>query len=141
MSLFTDDEYRKFSMRPALDEAWERLPIITTVNGVGLRWIGPLVDLGHDQWLGELAQAAWGYLEDCGWHEALAEGGDMLDGDGSIRTEWSSAFGRAARSIAEAGACSGPENDLDRWGSWIAAEMSAPRAYVEGIAETKGWGQ
>ena len=140
MPIFTDDEYRKLAQRPGLEEAWQRLPVVATVDEVDLRWIGPLVDLGHDQWLGDLAQAAWGYLEDCGWHAALAEGGEMLDDDGAIRSEWASAFGRAARRIAEAGTRSGPENDLGRWGSWIAAEMSAPRAYVQGIAEAKGWG-
>ena len=63
MPIFQQSEYTDFSCRPGLDEAWERLPVVATFDGLGARWLGPLVDLGHEVWLGDLSQGAWGYLE------------------------------------------------------------------------------
>ena len=139
MPVFTETEYRNHAKRPELHEAWERLPVVVTIEGVKVRWVGPLVDLGHDVWLGDLSNAAWGYLECCGWASVLREAGSMLNGDGEIRDEWATAFGRAARRLADEGSCAGPVSDPNRWGSWIAFAMSEPHRYVKALSERNGW--
>ena len=139
MPVFTKSEYRNHYKRPDIYEAWRRLPIVVTIDGVKVSWLGPLIEIGHDVTLGDMSNAAWGYLESCGWKEKLKEGGSMLDDDGAIRSAWAKAFSEAARRLAGEGRRSGPESDVDNWGSWIAFEMSKPHGYVRAIAEKKGW--
>ena len=60
MPVFTDVEYTDFDQRPDFETAWRRLPVIATVGGIKVRWIGPLVDLGHDVWISEMSGGAYG---------------------------------------------------------------------------------
>ncbi len=82
------------SIFSTLDRDWSSLPVLTTLDGLALRWAGPLVDLGHDWWLSDMSQAAWGYLEFCGWAEAMPEG-KALDADGNLKhnTDFRSVIG------------------------------------------------
>lgn len=139
MPIFTEDEYRHRRARPNLEEAWDRLPVVLQADQLEVRWLGPLVELGHDVWMAELSAAAWGPLEDCGWQDILAEAGDPRDDDGGIRPAWAEAFGRAARALAEAGGYAGPESCADRWASWLAFEMGDIRELVEARAAQRGW--
>ena len=138
MAIFRDSEYTDFSCRPGLDAAWERLPVVATFDGLGARWLGPLVDLGHEVWLGDLSQGAWGYLEGCGWSD-LIPAGPMLTRAGKPRAEWAKKLAQAARRLGERGGEAGPENDPERWLSWLCLELSEARGYVQGIAERSGW--
>lgn len=140
MSLFTDAEYRHFDQRPSLEEAWRRLPVVLRLEGLDLRWLAPLVDLGHDQWLGELSQGAWGYLEACGWQQLYDEAGALLTARGKIRKPWARSFAAATQRLAAEGAYAGPERCPHRWASWIAFSHSEPRAHLQALAEQAGWG-
>jgi len=139
MAIFTEDEYRDFYERPGLDKALDRLPVVMRVDRLEVKWLGPLVDLGHDVWMGELANGAWGHLEGCGWQRILAEAGDPMGSSGRVRTAWAKEFGRAARTLAENGSYAGPEGSAHRWASWLAFEMSDIREIVETRAKAKGW--
>lgn len=139
MSIFTQLEYDDFDARPSLDDAWNRLPIVRRLGGLGIRWLGPFVNLGHDQWMGELAGAAWGHLEGCGWQELLRSAGAMLDGRGRVRTTWSADLRDAVYRLSEDGARTGPEGDPDRWASWVCFEMAEPHQYIRALAEKRGW--
>jgi hypothetical protein len=139
MAIFTQDEYRNFYERPSLEEAWDRLPVVMRADRLRVRWLGPLVNLGHDGWMGELANGAWGQLEDCGWQEILAEAGDPMGATGRVRTTWAKAFGRAARTLASNGSYAGPEGCPHRWASWLAFEMGDIRDIVEARAKARGW--
>ncbi|MBN1335802.1 MAG: hypothetical protein JXB39_07555 [Deltaproteobacteria bacterium] len=138
MPIFTLEEYARPGQRPSFEEAWDRLPVLRTWDGIRVRWLGPLVDLAHDVWLEDMAQAAWGYLEGCGWVTEYEEGGPMLDAKGRVRKAWMRAFGRAVRILADAGRDAGPESDPDRWGSWLAFSLTEPRAVVERAARLRG---
>ncbi len=109
--------------------------MIDTFDGLAIRWLGPLIDQGFDGWIGELSEAAWGHLELCGWQDAYADGGPMLDRGGSIRPAWEQAFGRTARLLAGEGAYAGPESDPERWAAWLVFEMAAPHGWVRARAE------
>ena len=85
MPVFTETEYRNHAKRPELHQAWERLPVVVNVGGVKVRGVGPLVELGHDIWLDDLSNAAWGYLESCGWASVLGDACSVLEGDGEMR--------------------------------------------------------
>lgn len=135
MPVFSDREYRDFDERPSLEEAWRRLPVLCHIDGLAIRWIGPLVELGHDVWLADMAEAAWGHLEDCGWQETLAEAGEAQTPKGTFSPAWARALGMAARRLAEDGARAGPESDAEAWAAWICFEISAPRAAIARLAE------
>lgn len=137
MPIFRPEEYT--DDRPTLDDGWDRLPIIRRVAGLKLRWIGPLVAVGHDDWAGELSEAAWGHLEGCGWQAAYDAGGDMLDKGGRIRPVWSTALRTAADRLASAGEYSGPEGDIQRWASWLCYEMTEPHDVLLAAATKRGW--
>lgn len=139
MPVFTQQEYDDFDQRPGLDEAWDRLPVVRRIGGLGVRWLGPLVNLGHDRWMGDMADAAWGPLESCGWSEALDRGGPMLDARGRVRRDWALAFRDAVSRLAGAGEYAGPEGDEARWASWLCFEMAEPRAVVSASAAKRGW--
>ncbi len=138
MAIFEDEEYEGSEQHLSLDEAWDRLPVIRRVDGLRVRWLGPLVDLGHGGWIGALSAAAYGYLEDCGWSERLPEG-QMLDGRGRTRRAWASAFGEAARDLAFEGSHAGPEGHADRWASWLAFELAESHDVLREVALMKGW--
>lgn len=139
MALFSKSEYRNRTDRLSVRDAWGRLPVVVTIDGIQVKWVGPMICLGQDVWLGDMSNAAWGYLAFCGWSELLEEVGPMLGSEGDIRAEWASAFGQAARRLAEEGLRSGPENNPDCWGSWIAFAISEPHQYVRTRAEANGW--
>jgi hypothetical protein len=139
MPLFTVEEYEDFGSRPGMDEAWDRLPIVKRIGGIGLRWLGPLVELGHDRWMGDLADAAYGHLESCGWQHALDQGGAMLDARGRVRPQWAAAFCDAATRLAEGGSYAGPEGDASRWAAWMAFEFSEPHQWLSAAAAKRGW--
>jgi len=138
MPIFTESEYRDFDQRPSLDEAWSRLPVLCRIDGLAIRWVGPLVDLGLDPWLADMAEGAWGHLEDCGWQEILEGSSDVLAADGSFHPAWARAFGEAARTLAEAGEYAGPESDPEAWAAWLCFELAKPRAVIERLAEEQG---
>jgi hypothetical protein len=138
MAIFDMDEYENLAQRPDFDEAWDRLPVIRRIDGLRVRWLGPLVDLGHAGWIGELTAAAYGYLEDCGWSERLPEG-SMVDARGRTRPAWAKVFAAAARDLAFEGSQAGPEGHDDRWASWLAFELAESHGVLRAVAEEKGW--
>ncbi len=139
MPLFADPEYTEPGCLPSLEQAWDRLPVVLTIGGIGVRWVGPLVRLGHDRWLGDLSEAAYGYLEDSGWRELLAEAGAPLDGAGRLRSAWAFAFGEAARCLALEGERAGPESSPERWAAWLAFESAGVHGLVKDMAEAARW--
>ncbi len=136
--IFTDDEYEDFDQRPDLNAAWDRLPVVRRIAGFKVRYLGPLVDLGLDPWLGEMSGGAYGYLEDSGWMDALPEA-PMLDAAGRVRTSWSRSFKVAVDRLAEAGTNAGPESDPDRWASWLCFELAEPNEVIGAQAKLRGW--
>ncbi len=139
MPLFTDLEYTEPEQLPSFDQAWDRLPVALTIGGLGVRWVGPLVQLGYDRWLGDLSEAAYGYLQDCGWREPLDEAGAPLDPEGRLRPAWALAFAEAARCLALEGERAGPESDPERWAAWLAFELGGVHGLVKRRAEAEGW--
>jgi hypothetical protein len=137
--IFTETEYRDHHRRPELREALERLPVVMRADHLEIRWLGPLVNLGHDHWVGELSNAAWGYLEDSGWQRMLAGAGPVLTPSGRVRPAWARAFGRAARALADAGGWAGPEGSPHHWASWLAFEMSEIHEVIRARATARGW--
>ena len=138
MPIFTDREYRNPHSRPDLQHAWDRLPIVRRLAGLKIRWLGPLVDLGHDVWLSDLSDGAWGYLGET-WAEHFEGAGPMLGTTGRVRPEWSKALRAAVDDLVYAGETAGPEQDPHLWASWVCFELSEPRAFLEGIARARGW--
>jgi hypothetical protein len=136
MPVFSDAEYDDFDLRPDFETAWRRLPVLATIGGIKVRWLGPLVDLGHDVWLSELSQGAYGHLEDCGWSDLLPEGSVTGPG-GRIRRTWAKGFAAAVEVLAEAGSAAGPESDPERWASWLAFELADLHAVVRARAAAK----
>jgi hypothetical protein len=137
MPIFRKREYADDP--PSFNEAWDRLPVVRRIGGLRVRWLGPLVDLGHDRWMGELSGAAWGFGESCGWQAALERGGAMLTPGGRVRPQWAAAFRDAVQRLADMGGYSGPEGDEDRWASWLCYEMAEPRAVIQASAAKRGW--
>jgi hypothetical protein len=101
-----------------LHESIAALPTILVLGEDPVRWIGPLMDRGFQVVLEDMGDAAWGYLEYCGWQELLPEG-DALDADGKVREAWLKALLSAAARLAERGGESGPTGDRDLWLSWL----------------------
>ena len=116
-------------------EAYCRLPIAFEIKELAARWVGPLIDVGHDQWLGDMGQAGWGFLEGCGWSEALPSDDDFLKPNGQISKAWQNGLYTAAHRLAERAKYAGPESDPSVWLSWICFEISKPHAYVRALAE------
>ncbi len=117
-------------MREFPEDYFLRLPVLKRCDGLGLRWLGHVVESPHAPWVGDLSNAAWGYLQDCGWLSILQAGGPMRNADGNIRTTWRKALARAARRLAEEGERAGPSGDPEVWASWIAFEMSEPHRWI-----------
>lgn len=132
--VFSDEEYEARELE--FHEAYDRLPIVLMVDELGIRWLGPLVDLALDGVLGDLEAAAYGYLEDCGWRGHL-EG--LRAGETQFTPEYATAFGRAARALAEAGENAGPDPDPEVWASWLAFHLSGIASLIRGRATAAGW--
>ncbi|MDP6933398.1 MAG: hypothetical protein QGG40_10810 [Myxococcota bacterium] len=115
-------------------EAWRRLPVQLEIRGLGVRWLGPLVDVGHEAWLDDMSQAAWGYLEFCGWAELLPDE-PFLVPRGEVSPGWIDGLWAAAERLARQGSGAGPEGDMERWLSWVCFAISEPRAHVRRLAE------
>lgn len=139
MPLFTDLEYTEVEHLPSFDEAWDRLPVVLTIGEIGVRWLGPLVELGYDRWMGDLSEAAYGYLVDCGWRGPLDDAGRPLDDDGRLRPAWGTAFSEAVQCLTLEGERAGPESDPERWAAWLAFELAGVHGLVRLLAEAEGW--
>lgn len=137
MPVFTTEEYESRRERPSFEEAYDRLPVIARWDGLRVRWIGPLIDLGYEEWADELGTAAWGVLEDCGWMQRFDECGPLLSPCGKVRRTWTKAFGQAARRLAEEGAYSGFEGDPERVASWLGANLAACADYLQARAAAR----
>ena len=136
MPIFSDAEYDDFDLRPDFETAWGRLPVVATIGGIRVRWLGPLVDLGHAVWLSDMSAGAYGYLEDSGWSELLPEG-PVTGPSGGIRRTWANGFAAAVERLAEAGSAAGPESDPQRWASWLAFELADLHTVVRARAAAK----
>jgi len=132
--VFTPEEYEERDLD--FETAFARLPVVLVLGGLRVRWVGPLVELALDGRLGDLAEAAYGYLESCGWIDLLNESRLV---DGQPTPTYARAFARAARALAEAGTSAGPESDPEVWASWIAFEQRGLHGLVEGLATARGW--
>lgn len=119
---------------PSFEDAYEALPVVFLLDGAPVRWLGPLVDAGHDGWMGDLSAAAYGTLEECGWMDAAASGPAFLEGGRLCRT-WSEALADAAGSLAAEGSYSGPEGSVERWASWLVFHWSALHRLARPMAE------
>jgi len=110
-----------------LDTAWAELPVLGRVGRFEVRDLRPLVDSADlAWWLGDLGNAAWGHLADCGWEDALGRGGEARDAAGALRSEWVAAFEDAVDRLAGEGRRAGPEGDPERWAGWLALEFRGP---------------
>ena len=47
MPVFTKSEYRNRDERPDIYDAWARLPVAATIDGIKVSWVGPLIDLAE----------------------------------------------------------------------------------------------
>jgi hypothetical protein len=112
-------------------EAWTCLPVVLDIKGLSVRWLGPLVDIGHDRWLGSMSQAAWGHLEDCGWADLLPNEGFLRAG--KVAPAWVEGLFSAAVSLSLAGVRAGPECDPEIWVSWLCFEISEPHRYLRAL--------
>jgi len=114
----------------SLQEACERLPVVLTLNGLPVRDLSVLVVQGYGADIGLMSQAAWGYLEDCDWQEALEGAGSLLGERGEVRLAYARAFTRAAGRLAEAGRHAGPESDLGLWAAWLGFTMAETALFI-----------
>jgi hypothetical protein len=143
--LFGEEEYSDWEARPDLNEAWRRLPIVRLLGGFKIRYLGPLIDLGHDVWLSDLSTAAYGYLLQPDWYyrpwtEFIPEG-PLLYPTGHPRSEWSRDFRQAVEHLVRAAEVAGPEPDPERWASWLCFELHEPNKLIRAEAERRGWGR
>ena len=141
--LFTDAEYSDWERRPCLDEAWERLPVVRKIAGFEIRYIGPLIELGYDEWMGDLSAGAYGHLLQPvywypPWTRFIPEV-PMLDRTGRVRADWSRGFRRAVEHLVRAAEEAGEETNPDRWASWLCFELHEPGALIRAEAERRGW--
>ncbi len=112
------------SLHQQLDAAWAGLPVLGTVGRFEVRDLRPLVESANlAWWVGDLGNAAWGHLADCGWEAALSAGGAPRDESGVLRSAWVAAFEDAVDRLAEQGGYAGPEGDPERWAGWIGLEF------------------
>ena len=135
--LFTEEEYKDWEARPDLNEAWDRLPVVRKIAGFKIRWLGPLVELGYDDWLGDVSTTADGYF---GWDRLLPEG-QMLDSRGRIRADWSRAFKSAVEKLVWQAELDGGALlfEPDRWASWLCHTLYEPNKLIRAEAERRGW--
>jgi hypothetical protein len=48
------------------NDVFETLPVVARIGRIKVRWLEPMVELGHRMWLSDLSGGALGTLEDCG---------------------------------------------------------------------------
>ena len=119
----------------SFERTWRALPVVFLMDGQRVRWLAPLVDAGHDGWMGELSAGAYGILEDCGWMD-LAPSVRATVEQGRLCPEWSDALSVAAALLASAGSYSGPESSETRWASWLVFEWSELHRLAQTLAES-----
>lgn len=141
--LFTKKEYSGWEARPGLDEAWERLPVVRKIAGFGIRYLGPLIELGFDEWMSDLSSGAYGHLlQPVYWYPPWTRfipRGPMLDRTGRIRADWSRGFRRAVEHLVRAAEEAGEETDPERWASWLCFELHESKGLIRTMAERRGW--
>lgn len=128
------------SSRLTFSEACERLPVVLTLDGVPVRWIGDLIDQGYGADIGMMSEAAWGYLEDSGWQEALEGAGPLHDEHGQIRPTYAKAFSEAVYRLSGAGRHAGPASGVAMWAAWLANTMAATHDVVKEAAASAASG-
>lgn len=116
------------SLEAPLSTLWPTLAVLGRAGSLVVRDVSSLVDSAtHAVWLGDLSDAAWGHLAECGWEALFAEGGAPRDAAGKHREAWLQAFEAAARRLADEGGYAGPEGSAERWAGWLALEMTGWR--------------
>jgi hypothetical protein len=114
----------------ACGRVFQEQPVLLTIGPLEIRWMGAMVDLGFEEWVGDLGNGGWGILEGCGWQEDLPADTPFFDASGVLHPAWERGIQEAANKLAENGRYSGPESDPSIWASWIVFEISEPRARV-----------
>lgn len=119
-----------------LEDACASLPVLLTLNGIDVRWIGPLVEHPrHASGVGAMSDAGWGHLaSSSGWEEHLEDAGALYDENGEVRDAFATAFAEAARELAEAGSMEGPESNVELWAAWLGFELSATHDTLKRLA-------
>lgn len=139
MPLFTAEEYKSRRARPHFEDAYPRLPVLARWDGLRVRWIGPLIELGFERWADELYEAAYGVLADeCGWAGNFEDCGPMRGSGGGLRCRWTKAFGAAARELAIAGGQAGFEGNPERVASWLAFNLADTHDLLRERAKRRG---
>jgi len=123
--LFHPDE------RPGYAEAFGRLPVVTTIGGLPVRWFGPLVELGHDVTIAELGREAWQQDDEVGWAWRLERAGPVLTAGGRVRRRFSKAFAQAVWEI-------GRGVQREEWAAWLAFEWNGLHDVVRERARRMG---
>lgn len=108
-------------------EAFHALPVLADLGSKPVRWLGDLVDGGHEIFLEELMHGACGYLE-WDWVPPKVE---FLSMDGGVSGWWIRAAWRAAEQLARVGSEAGPNGDAEVWFSWLVYWLSAPHQYFD----------
>ena len=138
MPLFTDDEYTDLDRRPGLDEAWKRLPPILHLDGIGVRWVGPLLELGHHFWLGRMNNLGRPVMNYGGWH-ILATAKPFFDNKGDAHPHAAKVFGRVVRRLTQSGEVAGPTGVAEHWAAWLAFQWVPLHRVVRALAERRGY--
>lgn len=115
-------------------EAFSRLPVLLELDGLPVRWVGPLIDRGLDRTLGDLSNAAYGHLEECGWLDAIRS----QPFDPALGPAYATAVATAARRLASDGADQGPESDPEVWIAWLGFELSGLHGLLKDRAAARG---
>ena len=135
MPVFGREEY-EFGNRPSLEEAYARLPVLARWDGLRVRWIGPLVDLGFDGWIEEVGQGAWVVAPN--WADAFDACGPLCGPSGRPRRAWTKVFGEVVRDLARMGGDAGFEGDPERVASIIAFTLAESHDLLRRRAVQRG---
>lgn len=123
-----------YARPPLLEDACARLPVLLTLDGVPVRWLGPLVNGRQCAAVSEMSNAAWGHLASCGWEAELEGAGELFDAEGEVRPAFARAFAEAARALADEGAMAGPESSVELWAAWLGFELAATHGTLKALA-------
>ena len=129
-----DGEYGK----PDLEDAWQHLPPLGTINDLAIYWVGPLIEAGHDMCLSDMSSAANTYLGEQ-WRDAIPDNDvPFLVDETNISEEWARGLTVAAEYLAREGWYAGPESRADRWLAWLCFELSRPHTAIRAHAKRLG---
>lgn len=98
------------------------LPVLFHIAPHRVFDLRPVVNQGNAMPIGDLAAAAYGFLEGCGWLEVLQSAPAALTPEGRVDEDWKAAALDAAQRLALEGASAGPDGDLETWLAWLALE-------------------